>query len=74
MANQADSPKNSHRALPNPSTDPETMSSNDHNKTQVFDRTVADFDGEDDPENPFNWNKRYRWSLVILLSLMTTLV
>ena len=35
---------------------------------------VVDFDGDDDPKNPLNWSKSYRWFLVILTSLMTTIV
>lgn len=29
------------------------------------DAHVVDFDGEDDPEDPLNWSKFYKWSMVI---------
>jgi hypothetical protein len=44
------------------------------NGTDFVILNVVDFDGEDDPANPLNWSKRLKWSLVILVSLMTTIM
>lgn len=32
---------------------------------------VIDFDGPDDMSNPENWTPVYKWTVVILISLMT---
>ena len=29
---------------------------------------LVDFDGLDDPTNPLNWSRTYKWAIVILLS------
>lgn len=31
---------------------------------------LVDFDGPDDLSNPINWSKRYKWFIVVLLSLV----
>lgn len=38
------------------------------------DARVVDFDGEDDPEEPLNWSKFYKWSMVILISFLSLVV
>lgn len=32
---------------------------------------LVDFDGPDDPSNPINWSRGYKWAMVILLSAVT---
>ena len=32
------------------------------------------FDPEGDPDDPYEWPKRFRWSIVLLLSFMATTV
>ncbi|KAJ4287812.1 hypothetical protein N0V90_012516 [Kalmusia sp. IMI 367209] len=32
---------------------------------------VIDFDGEDDPTDPQNWSSLYKWSIVIVISLLS---
>lgn len=36
--------------------------------------SVVDFDGVDDPTDPFNWSPTYKWSLVTLISLLSLIV
>lgn len=35
---------------------------------------VVDFDGPEDPEDPLNWSAKYKWSVVILISIMSLVV
>ena len=35
------------------------------------DQNIIDFDGPDDPLNPLNWNTKYKWAMVILISTVT---
>ena len=35
---------------------------------------VVDFDGADDPANPLNWSKVYKWSILVLISVMSFVV
>lgn len=41
---------------------------------EVVDPNIVDFDGPDDPEDPFNWSPRYKWITVITLSMMSLMV
>lgn len=38
------------------------------------DTHIIDFDGEGDPKDPLNWSKFYKWSMVILISLLSLVV
>lgn len=38
------------------------------------DPDVVSFDGPNDPEDPRNWSRRYKWFLVAFLSSMATMV
>lgn len=38
------------------------------------DADVVDWDGPDDPENPLNWPKKKKWSMLGTLSVMTILM
>ncbi len=35
---------------------------------------IVDFEGEDDPKDPLNWSSRYKWSMVILISILSLVV
>lgn len=35
---------------------------------------IVDFDGPDDSRDPLNWSNRYKWSMVILISLLSLIV
>ena len=35
---------------------------------------IVDFDGPDDPLNPINWSRTYKWTLVVLISFMSCVV
>lgn len=35
---------------------------------------LVDFDGPQDPINPLNWSATYKWSVVILISVMSLVV
>lgn len=39
-----------------------------------IDPLVVNFDGPNDPENPRNWSRNYKWLLVAMLSSMETMV
>ena len=41
---------------------------------QGSDTFLIDFDGDLDPSNPVNWSASYKWSLIVLISLMTMIV
>ena len=38
--------------------------------TEKDGREVIDWDGPDDPENPFNWSKGYKWTVTIAVCVM----
>ena len=33
--------------------------------------TLVDWDGTDDPQNPMNWSKKKKWSLISLVAYIT---
>lgn len=35
------------------------------------DGQIIDFDGPDDPSDPLNWSPMYKWSIVIIISLLS---
>jgi hypothetical protein len=35
---------------------------------------IVDFDGPDDPADPLNWSSRYKWSMVVLISVLSLIV
>jgi hypothetical protein len=35
---------------------------------------IVDFDGPDDPKDPLKWSSRYKWSMVILISVLSLIV
>lgn len=35
------------------------------------DQIIVDWDGPDDPENPHNWSKAYRWFLTLVMGVLT---
>lgn len=35
---------------------------------------IVDFDGLDDPKDPVNWSNPYKWSMVVLISLLSLIV
>ncbi|KAI9675315.1 MAG: hypothetical protein M1817_001218 [Caeruleum heppii] len=37
----------------------------------VSDPNIVDWDGPDDPSNPFNWPKSKKWSVTVVVALMT---
>lgn len=55
-------------------TEKGTYVSSDMSSEEVSNENLVDFDGEDDPDNPINWSPRYKWAIVGLLSLMSTIV
>lgn len=38
------------------------------------DTQIIEFDGDDDPEDPLNWSRFYKWSMVILISSLSLVV
>ena len=40
----------------------------DDEEIREKDPFLVDFDGPDDPANPLNWSRGYKWAIVILLS------
>lgn len=40
----------------------------------VVDPNIVDFDGPDDPGDPLNWRPRYKWSMILVLSMMYLMV
>ena len=45
-------------------------SAGQRSKTEKDGREVIDWDGPDDPENPFNWSKGYKWTVTIAVCVM----
>jgi len=39
-------------------------------RTEKDGRELIDWDGPDDPENPFNWSKGYKWTVTIAVCVM----
>lgn len=39
-----------------------------------FDQNLVDFVSPQDPEDPLNWSSAYKWSVVILISVMSLVV
>jgi hypothetical protein len=35
---------------------------------------IVNFDGPDDPTDPLNWSSRYKWSMVVLISVLSLIV
>jgi hypothetical protein len=35
---------------------------------------IVDFDGPDDPADPLNWSSKYKWSMVVLISVLSLIV
>jgi hypothetical protein len=35
---------------------------------------IIDFDGPDDRQNPQNWSSTYKWSIVVLISVLSLIV
>lgn len=35
---------------------------------------AVDFDDPNDPENPLNWSSVYKWSIVLVISIMSLVV
>lgn len=35
---------------------------------------IVNFDGLGDPENPLSWSPTYKWSIVVLISVMSLVV
>jgi hypothetical protein len=46
----------------------------EHHVAQDDASNIVDFDGPDDPKDPLNWSTRYKWSMVILISLLSLIV
>jgi hypothetical protein len=46
------------------------LTSNNH----ISSPDIVAFGGDEDLENPLNWSKKRKWSIVALLSLMQTMV
>jgi hypothetical protein len=40
----------------------------------IKDEKIIDWDGPDDPENPFNWSNRKKWRVTLLACFMTFVV
>lgn len=48
-----------------------------HDSHQAGDRTqeyIVDFDGPNDSADPLNWSPLYKWSLIILISILSLIV
>ena len=41
---------------------------------QGYPKSFADFDGPKDPDNPLNWSTAYKWSILVLISVMSLVV
>ena len=41
---------------------------------EKIDENLVDFDGPDDPANPMNWKSRYKWTITVLVSMMSLVV
>jgi hypothetical protein len=39
-------------------------------RTEKEGKELVDWDGPDDPENPFNWSFGYKWTVTIAVCLM----
>lgn len=35
---------------------------------------IIDFEGRDDPADPLNWRRTYKWSMVVLISFLSPVV
>ena len=51
--------------------DKKALSSDSYTVPAVLQLEVVNFDGPLDPMNPHNWSKSRKWTIVILISLMT---
>lgn len=40
-------------------------------KSEDHDPNIVDYDGQDDPHNPYNWTKKKKWTNGGILSAMT---
>jgi hypothetical protein len=40
----------------------------------TVDEYVIEFEGPKEPHNPLNWSALYKWSIVILISVMSLVV
>lgn len=54
--------------------DEETVNRDDARLVAANDIIVVDFDGPDDPADPLNWSVAYKWSMVILISILSLMV
>ncbi len=39
-----------------------------------YPENIVNFDGPEDPVNPLNWSTVYKWSIVVLISIMSLVV
>jgi hypothetical protein len=39
-------------------------------RTEKDGKELVDWDGPDDPENPFNWSVGYKWTITLAVCLM----
>ena len=42
--------------------------------TSIPNENIVNFDGPDDPSNPVNWSSLYKWTTVMLISVMSLVV
>lgn len=43
----------------------------EHGSSRDTSEEVVDFDGDNDPSDPFNWSRMYKWTLVVLISAIS---
>lgn len=51
-----------------------TLSASDVGIVALSGVNIIDFEGPDDPSDPLNWSKLYKWSIVALISLLSLIV
>ena len=51
-----------------------TLAHYSHDEVANVDTNIVDFNGLDDPKDPLNWPNRYKWSMVILISILSLIV
>lgn len=57
-----------------PAQFPETLGSGRHSLVENSGEDAVDFEGPGDPANPLNWSATYKWSIVVLISMMSLVV
>jgi DHA1 family multidrug resistance protein-like MFS transporter len=65
-----DNEKDSEDDVPTESQHPDPVAS----QRDVFNTDIVDWDGSEDPDNPQNWDSKYKWWIIMVLACMTFVV